>query len=376
MNVYNLTAHNSTDKQCYCVIWRLEPSGSQPTKCRTCIRLDLTPTEENINKKQLHLEEVNLRRTLYVQDAENEDSETKIYSADLQKVFLLPRMPKVKDSFFTSRLVAFNETFAVKGKSKKSPHYCILRHEGKAGRRADDVACSFIKFIQLQRDAESLIIWMDNFTGQNKNWVLYSALIVYINSEYCTTKNITLKYLLTGHTYMAADGLHGKIEQYVKKVGNVEDFNDFAEACNKAVSRNKVICLEISDFMKFENVCKSATGSAKKKSVGDDVSFLKDIVEVRFIKGQQEFFYKTDFRDEQYKETKNLIKRKTELNIPKPLTTVRGVSPKKKDDIMKALVPAMKPSKRLFWENLPTNLMFQIYWKKVSYAYIWTKDFV
>lgn len=155
---------------------------------------------------------------------------------------------------------------------------------------------------------------------------------------------------------MAADGLHGKIEQYVKKVGNVEDFNDFAEACNKAVSRNKVICLEISDFMKFENVCKSATGSAKKKSVGDDVPFLKDIVEVRFIKGQQEFFYKTDFRDEQYKETKKLIKREAELNIPKPLTTVRGVSPKKKDAIMKALVPAMKPSRRLFWENLPTNL--------------------
>lgn len=27
-------------------------------KCSTCIGLDLTPTEENINKKQLHLEEV------------------------------------------------------------------------------------------------------------------------------------------------------------------------------------------------------------------------------------------------------------------------------------------------------------------------------
>lgn len=265
-------------------------------------------------------------------------------------------MPKVKDSFFTSRLIAFNETFAVMGKNKKSPHFCILWHEGIAGRRAEDVACSFIKFIQLQRDAENLIIWLDNCTGQNKNWVLYSALIIYINSEYCTIKNITLKYLLTGHTYMSADGLHGKIEQFVKKVGNVEDFNDFTEACNKAVSRNKVINLDISDFMKFENVCKSATGSAKKKSVGDEeVPFLRDIVEVRFIKGQQEFFYKTNFLDAEYKETKKLIKRKANLNLPKPLTTLRGVPPKKKDAIMKALVPAMKPSRKLFWENLFTS---------------------
>lgn len=300
--------------------------------------------------------QVILRRTLYTQDAENEDPEAaKSYSADLQKVFLLPRMPKVKDSFFTSRLIAFNETFAVMGK-KKTPHYCILWHEGIAGRRAKDVACSFLKFIQLQRDTENLIIWLDNCTGQNKNWVLYSALIVYMNSEYCTTKNITLKYLLTGHTYMSADGLHGKIEQFVKKVGNVEDFNDFTEACNKAVSRNEVINLEISDFMKFENVCKFPTaGSTKKKFVEDEVPFLKDIVEVRFIKGEQEFFYKTNFRDAEYKQTKNLIKRKADLNLPKPLTTLRGVATKKKEGIMKALVPAMKPSRKLFWENLMTS---------------------
>lgn len=72
---------------------------------------------------------------------------------------------------------------------------------------------------------------------------------------------------------MAAYGFDGKIKQYVKNFGNFEDINDFAKAYNKSVSRNKVKCLKISDFMLFENVCKIATGSAKKKSVGTMCNF-------------------------------------------------------------------------------------------------------
>lgn len=55
------------------------------------------------------------------------------------------------------------------------------------------------------------------------------------------------------------------------------------------------------------------------------------------------------------KRNKNIIKLKIELNIPKPLTTLCGTS-KKKDAIVKAIATAMKPSSKLFWQNLHTNL--------------------
>lgn len=262
-------------------------------------------------------------------------------------------MPKVKDSFFTSRLIVFNETFAAMKKNKEDRHYCMIWHEAIAGRRAEDIASVFIKFIQTQRDTNELIIWMDNCTSQNKNWVFYSALLIYINSSCCTISSIILKYLLTGHTYMAADGLHGKIEQHVKKMGNVEDFDDFKEACRKSALRNEVISLNISDFMKFQNICRNS--SVKKKTAEDALPFLRDIVEIKFIKGEQDFFYKTNFTEDNYKKTFNVLKRKTELKLPESISTLRGIPPKKKDDILKSLVPAMKPSRKPFWENLPTN---------------------
>lgn len=66
-----------------------------------------------------------------------------MFAADLQKVFLLTRMPKVKDSFFTSHLIVFNETFA--SMSKKGEHYCIIWHEAITARCAEDILCACLK---------------------------------------------------------------------------------------------------------------------------------------------------------------------------------------------------------------------------------------
>lgn len=73
----------------------------------------------------------------------------------MQKVVLLPRMPDVKETFFISRLITYNETFAYMQK-KNGRHHFILWHEGIADRRAED------EFLCLNRDAKKIIIWMDN----------------------------------------------------------------------------------------------------------------------------------------------------------------------------------------------------------------------
>ena len=105
------------------------------------------------------------------------------------------QIPYVKESFFTSRLITFNETSASMQK-KGGHHNLILWHEGIADRRAEEVASAFIAFLKLNRDANKIIIWMDNCTGQNKNFALYSSILCYINSPYCLTNEIILKYLV------------------------------------------------------------------------------------------------------------------------------------------------------------------------------------
>ena len=68
-------------------------------------------------------------------------------------------------------------------KNRTKPDFVMLWHEGITGRTAQDVASAYIKCIE--RDGGSVIeFWADNCSGQNKNWVLYTALVYVVNSEW------------------------------------------------------------------------------------------------------------------------------------------------------------------------------------------------
>lgn len=78
------------------------------------------------NKLEEHKFKAYQAHKMYKEDANIDISCTtiRVYSMDLQKVLLLPILPESKTSFFTSRLVVFNETFvSLKPKGKG---YCVL----------------------------------------------------------------------------------------------------------------------------------------------------------------------------------------------------------------------------------------------------------
>ena len=109
------------------------------------------------------------RMTLVNSDNRNQ----RLFTADMQKVILLPKMT-TKEHFFVSRLVVFNETFA---SMNEEVDFAVLWHEGIAGRLATNVASAYIKCINLSGD--TVTVWVDNCSGQNKNWTLFSALVWY-----------------------------------------------------------------------------------------------------------------------------------------------------------------------------------------------------
>ena len=85
-------------------------------------------------------------RDEYVKDAKKpetfvmtEDGEaTAYYSADLQKVILLPRMDQFKKAIFT-------KGFA--GVATGYPNFAVLWHEGISGRNDEDLASVFHRFL-------------------------------------------------------------------------------------------------------------------------------------------------------------------------------------------------------------------------------------
>src|SRR5258705_4286135 len=146
-------------------------------------------------------------------------------------------MTHVKASFFLARMVVFNETFADMKQTvtdRRKAHYCMLWHEAESGRSAHDIASAFLKFLHQIRDHEKVILWLDNCSAQNKNYVIFSALMAAVNSARISTSEIILRYLVSGHTSMSPDGIHGKIEQKMRKPGNVYDITDFEKICKEA----------------------------------------------------------------------------------------------------------------------------------------------
>ena len=124
---------------------------------------------------------------------------------------VLPKLT-TKEHLFVSRFVTFNEKFASKTPGKLD--YCILWHEAIAGRKALDVASSFLQLIR-QCNEDHISLRADNCSCQNKNWYLFTGLVQCVNTW--GPETITIKYLQKGHTLMAAYAIHGNMENYFAK---------------------------------------------------------------------------------------------------------------------------------------------------------------
>ena len=117
-------------------------------------------------------------------------------------------MPDVKDSFFCSRLVSFNETFA--SMKQNDAHFYVLWNEAIHDRNASNVTSTYIKVMEHLRETQHFVFWVD------KNWTIFSAFALFVNKP-MGPKSITLKFLVVGHTFMAVNGIHGKIEQSIRR---------------------------------------------------------------------------------------------------------------------------------------------------------------
>lgn len=67
------------------------------------------------------------------------------------------------------------------------------------------------------------LFWSDNCSAQNKNWVLYSTIVLLVSQDWGP---ITIKYFELGHSLMKADSVHGQIGTQLKKQKEVLDFQD------------------------------------------------------------------------------------------------------------------------------------------------------
>ena len=262
------------------------------------------------------------------------------YTADMQKVCLIPQLT-TKEHVFVSRLVVFNETFASLNKGRED--ILVLWHEAISGRKATDVASAFVKCIK-EAKSSKILFWADNCGGQNKNWFLYQLMVQVVACNWGPDV-IIFKYLQRGHTYMAADSIHGNIGTKMKKQGNIFDFSDFSKICQNAKKNLSTVHLTKNDIFTF---------SKQVKMRSNEMPLLSDIVEIKFCKGSMDLLYKNSFTEDTYSSVDFLHKKFDKNVFPDSLVTERGITSKKKEDIIKLLRVAPEFAKE-FWLNIPLN---------------------
>lgn len=108
-------------------------------ECEVCEHFKMHPhTAEELDDNcegcqfwKKHNDRATVSRELYKEDKERSGQlkDEIIYSMDMQKVIMLPRLDMFKSVVFAKRLSVYNETFAPVGSSKKSKIVPVLWHE-------------------------------------------------------------------------------------------------------------------------------------------------------------------------------------------------------------------------------------------------------
>lgn len=315
-------------------------------------------TEENCaqcNDWKDHSERAKVSRTAYKADVEtatvhSAEDETKYLSVDLQKVILLPRLPGMKACIFTRRLVVFNHTYAPLGCQTEKP-IAVIWHEGVSGRNAEDIASAFLATLHHpeNRNVKHFVIWCDNCAGQNKCWVLYTALAAEMNRPNNIIESIVIKYLEPGHTFMSADSFHHKVENQMRHAKNVYDFDEFealVSACGIPLR------MKAEDFQQWKNESTTAKGVQKPQ--------LHPLKQVKFVKGETALHYKTDHNSTTWNRVeflkKKVLQQITHLSETTPSRNEpRGIQASKLAGIKKQLLPIIPRNRWTFWEKMKTS---------------------
>lgn len=312
------------------------------------------PDCESCQAWENHISQAKNAREKYRSDAADAGSDEKsiIVSADLEKVIMLPRIDMFKQVIFCQRIIVFNESFVPVGKKQQIKPFACLWHECISGRKKEDLISTFHAFLIAMRDFENITIWLDNCSGQNKNWALFSYLTYIINSPETATNKLTLRYFEPGHTFMAADSFHHQVELSLQQKKKVYDFADFVN-CVKSANSGKVVVKEmkLEDFFAW-----SDNSSSYKIKQLTPRPYMKDIVEVIAERGKNELIYRTSFDTEVY-HSMNFLNKKAlrRLDLPPRLTKPRGITSERKLNIEKHLLPLIPQNRRVFWETLPVN---------------------
>ena len=157
---------------------------------------------------------------------------------------MLPCLPEVKSCAFTRRIVV-----SMRHLQGLAHQVIMLQSCGMSLFPVETPMASALHIGTSSRGRgmqKSFILWGNNCSAQNNDWIFSSFLATAVNSQDISANEITFKYFETGHTFKAADSVHHSIKRELKKCGDVRDFQEHIDILERA--RCKVISMGATNF--------------------------------------------------------------------------------------------------------------------------------
>jgi hypothetical protein len=254
--------------------------------CQICITFEnhIKEVKEVRNKIRLHSE-------MQEKSFDNEKKFTKylVVSLDTQKVLQIPKLP-IKDNHFSDKVNCTNFTISQEGKNGTA--ICLTSNDTEMNKNASDFCNFYFQFCKssLCNFAEKVIVICDNCWAQNKNWLLLSNLIVFVNEPNFKPQSLIIDYLISGHSYQSADTVHATIELNLRKhqcIYNFKHLNDIISSSRQNLIVQTIKFNEIINFIDYSkcrkefNLCTVRSLMFKKGStdifvkLNDDLNFKR-----------------------------------------------------------------------------------------------------
>lgn len=262
---------------------------------------------------------------------------------------------------FSQRLIAYNETFAPVGSyAELLPVLPCLWHEAIAGRSSENLLSTFLRFMEYQKNADSITLWMDNCTSQNKNWNFFAFLILFLNHGNTQTKQVTLKYFESGHTFMAPDSFHAAVEKQMKS-SPPYTYPDFEEVVKRSKRNVEILSMGAEEFIQPDfNVSQYTLNKLNPRP------YIDNIRKIVLKKGSLSFNYSDNVAatDEDLVSCQ-LFSKKQQKEIARPTYTLAkafrrqerpvGISADRKASLIATIAPLVNEQKLDFWTSLETK---------------------
>nr|CAI5822717.1 unnamed protein product [Callosobruchus analis] len=226
-------------------------------KCIHCERFKNIPdnkkTDEDRNNYSIHQKDKNDAKELFLaEQSRSSDNGFIVVSFDLQKVLGTPQGPSMTFGF-SRKYAVYNFTIY---ESKTQNGYCYIWGE-KDGKRGVNEICtnlySYLTQLDKAGNYQAVSLFCDNCPGQNKNKFILSMLMFFLKNSTSITE-VTITYLVAGHTYMPVDSVHAVIERYARNmtVHAPSEWPTIIRNARKRPNPYEVFSIHFRDFLNWK----------------------------------------------------------------------------------------------------------------------------